>query len=92
MMTKFSVFCLVAGALMVSCAQQPVRFRTMSESELLAYNRDKPVMDQIYCEEGRVRTGSRIRRRECRTVQDWVEHNFRTQQIIQTMSVGRPFN
>ena len=55
----------------------------MSESELLAYNRDKPVMDQIYCEEGRVRTGSRIRRRECRTVQDWVEHNFRTQQIIQ---------
>ena len=92
MMTKFSVFCLVAVALMVSCAQQPVRFRTMSESELLAYNRDKPVMDQIYCEEGKVRTGSRIRRRECRTVQDWVEHNFRTQQIIQTMSVGRPFN
>ena len=57
MMTKLSVFCLIAGALMVSCAQQPVRFHAMSESELLAYNRDKPVMDQIYCEEGKVRTG-----------------------------------
>ena len=92
MMTKLSVFYLVACVLMLSCAQQPVQFHTMSESELLAYNRDKPVMDQIYCEEGRVRTGSRIRRRECRSVRGWVEHNFRTQQIIQTMAVGRPFN
>ena len=92
MMTKLRVLYSVACVLMLSCAQQPVRFHNMSESELLAYNRDKPVMDQIYCEEGRVRTGSRIRRRECRSVQDWVEHNFRTQQIIQTMSVGRPFN
>ena len=92
MIKKSSNFCFVAFTLFVSCAQQPVRFKSMSESELLAYNRGKPVMDQIYCEEGKVRTGSRIRRRECRTVQDWVEHNFRTQQIIQTMSVGRPYN
>ena len=55
MMTKLSVFYLVAGAPMVSCAQQSVRFHTMSESELLAYNRDKPAADQIYCEEGKQR-------------------------------------
>ncbi len=91
-MTKLSVFYLVACALTLSCAQQPAQFHIMSESELLAYNRDKPAMDQIYCEEGRVLTGSRIRRRECRTVDYWVEHNFRTHQIIQTMSIGRPFN
>ena len=92
MIKKSSNFYLVAFTVFVSCAQQPVRFQSMSESELLTYNRDKPIMDQIYCEEGNVRTGSRIRRRECRSVRDWVEHNFRTQQIIQTMSVGRPYN
>ncbi|HBW84218.1 MAG: hypothetical protein CMD92_00235 [Gammaproteobacteria bacterium] len=91
-MKKLSVLFSVVFTLMVSCAQQQIRFNNMSESELLAHNRDKPVMDQIYCEEGKVRTGSRIRRKECRKVSDWVEHNFRTQQMIQTMSVGSPFN
>ena len=64
MIKKSSKFYFVAFTLFVSCAQQPVRFKSMSESELLAYNRGNRVMDQIYCEEGKVRTGSRIRRRE----------------------------
>ena len=80
------------SVVLAACANQPVNFASMSEGELLAYNRDKPVMDQIYCEDRQARTGSHIRRKECRTVQDWVYHNFRTQQAIQTMSVGRPFN
>ena len=80
------------SALAVGCATQPTNFASMSESELLAYNRDRPVMEQIYCEQGRQRTGSHIRRTECKTVEEWVLHNFRTQQTIQTMSVGRPFN
>ena len=82
----------VLGTIIAACATPPTNFAGMSEAELLAYNRDKPVMDQIYCEDRKQRTGSHIRRTECRTVEDWVEHNFRTQQTIQTMAVGRPFN
>ena len=91
-MKKLSTLFIMVSTSMVSCAQQPIGFNSMSESEVLEYNSDKAVMNQIYCEEGKLRTGSRIRRRECRTVGDWVEHNFRTQQTIQTMSVGRPFH
>lgn len=89
---KKLAFIAVLGAFTVACATPPTNFAGMSEAELLAYNRDKPVMEQIYCEDRKQRTGSHIRRTECRTVEDWVEHNFRTQQTIQTMAVGRPFN
>ena len=91
LMNKLTIF-TVLGVITAACATTPINFAGMSEAELLAYNRDKPVMEQIYCEDRKQRTGTHIRRTECRTVEDWVEHNFRTQQTIQTMAVGRPFN
>ena len=90
-MNRLFSICVLA-ALAAGCTTPQANFAAMSESELLAYNRDRPIMEQIYCEEGRQRTGSHIRRTECKTVEEWVTHNFRTQQTIQTMSVGRPFN
>lgn len=89
---KKLVIITVLGLITTACATPPINFAGMSEAELLAYNRGKPVMEQIYCEDRKQRTGTHIRRTDCRTVEDWVEHNFRTQQTIQTMAVGRPFN
>ena len=83
---KKLVIITVLGLITAACATPPTNFAGMSEAELLAYNRGKPVMGQIYCEDRKQRIGTHIRRTDCRTVEDWVEHNFRTQQTIQTMA------
>lgn len=84
---------LLAGAVfslsLLSCATQATSFTSMSEGELLAYNRGKPVMAQIHCQHNQQSTGSRIRRTECKSVEDWVYHNFRTQMAIDTISTHR---
>lgn len=86
---KIRVWLAIAGAsaLLLSCANQPPNFASMSLVELEAYNEGKPVMDQIFCQEER-RTGSHIRKRWCRTVEDWVQHNTRALMALDTMSVG----
>lgn len=86
---KIRVWLAIAGSslLLLSCANQPMSFERMSLVELEAYNEGKPVMDQIFCQEER-RTGSHIRKRWCRTVEDWVQHNVRAMMALDTMAVG----
>jgi hypothetical protein len=86
-LTALFKFCRVlTGAILAlglfSCATQPTSFRSMSESELLTYNRGKPVMKQIHCQHNQHSTGSHIRRTECKSVENWVYHNFRTHMAI----------
>ena len=54
----------------------------MLEGELLAYNRDRLGMKPIHCQHNPHSTGSHIRRTECKSVENWVYHNFRTQMAI----------
>ena len=80
---------LAVTTTLFSCTTAHTNFAAMSESELLAYNRDKPVMKQIYCERNKRSTDSHIRRTECRSVEDWVYHNFRAQMALDTISTHR---
>ena len=72
---------------LASCATDQPNFISMSEAELLAYNKDRPVLNQIFCQEMRT-TSSHIPRKVCREVEDWVQHNMRTLMAIDTISVG----
>jgi len=75
-----------AALLLASCASQPVNFASLTPLELEDYNRGKPVLKQVYCQEER-KIGSHIRKRWCRTVEDWVEHNTRTALALDAMNV-----
>lgn len=46
-------------------------FTSMSEDELNAYNLERPLMEQVVCFV-RTHTSSRIKRRQCDTIADWV--------------------
>ena len=59
-------------------------FEVMSEAELYVYNLDRPLMEQVVCFT-RTHTSSRIKRRECRTVDDWVYENERTVDALVTL-------
>ena len=71
----------------VSCTATQHNFASMTEAELLAYNADRPVLKQIYCQKMKP-TSSHIRRNVCRSVEDWVHHNERTLLTIGAMNSG----
>lgn len=86
---KIRTWLATAGSvlLLAGCTgSEPLNFASMTPLEIDDYNRDRPIMEQIYCKEER-RTGSHIRKMWCRTVQDWVEHNTRTMMALDTMNV-----
>lgn len=71
----------------VSCTAPQHNFASMTEAELLAFNADRPVLKQIYCQKMKP-TSSHIRRNVCRSVEDWVHHNERTLLTIGAMNSG----
>ena len=96
-LTALFRFCKVlTGAVLAlslfNCATQSTSLRSMSEGELLANNRGKPVMKQIHCQHNQHSTGSHIRRTECKSVEDWVYHDFRTQMAIDIISTHKHSN
>jgi len=60
--------------------------RSLSDQEVYQYNLDKPLREKIYCYE-RTRTGSRIPRRTCMTVADYMDELDRD---AATLSVAQP--
>jgi hypothetical protein len=56
-------------ATLTACNSSYKSFNTMSEEEIFAYNLDKPVMDQVICEQRRG-SASRIRNTVCKTVRE----------------------
>lgn len=76
-----STVVIVAG-----CAT-PQTFENMTEQEILAYNKDKPVLEQVYCVK-EARTSSRIRKTYCDTVEDWVLYNQREALRLEVLSLG----
>ena len=63
----FIVLCGLAPAACVDTSGVP-NFERMSEAELAAYNRDRPIAQMIVCGD-EDRAFSRVRRRQCMTVE-----------------------
>ncbi|PCJ27052.1 MAG: hypothetical protein COA96_03825 [SAR86 cluster bacterium] len=59
---------LIISPILVSCVEAGLNFERMSEAELAAYNADKSLGQTIVCTED-TRSFSRVRRRECATVE-----------------------
>ena len=61
---------------MTACANNGPSFVNMSEVELAAYNRELPAEQRVYCVV-EATTSTFIRKRVCRTYEDWLAHNER---------------
>jgi len=59
-----------------SCANTPTTFtfERMSDEEIYAYNEGLPLLNQIYCT-NEASVSSRIKRRNCKTYQEWMDYN-----------------
>ena len=82
---KTSIIATVLGLILAGCTV-PQTFENMSEQELLAYNKDRPILEQIYCVK-EARTSSRIRKTYCDTVEDWVLYNQRQASRLDVLAV-----
>lgn len=79
-------YLLLAGLAFIvsSCAANSgPSFVNMSEMEIMAYNRGMPPEKQVYCVQ-EADTSSFIRRRICRSYEDWITHN---EQSVMTLDV-----
>lgn len=63
-------------------------FVNMSEVELAAHNRGLPPEEQIFCVH-EADSSTYIRKRICRSVLDWVEHNERAAMTLEVLN-SRP--
>jgi predicted nucleic acid-binding Zn ribbon protein len=63
-----SLICLSISACS-SASYEGNNFESMSAQELLEYNRGKPLAQMIVCTDDQQRTMSRVRRRQCATVE-----------------------
>ena len=83
-------FLLAGFAILVSScsANNGPSFVTMSELELMAYNRELPPEKHVYCVEG-ADTSTFIRRRICRSFEDWVTHNEQAAMTLEVLN-SRP--
>jgi hypothetical protein len=61
---------------LAACASNGSSFESMSELELAAYNRELPIEQHVYCLE-EATSSTYIRKRVCRTYEDWLAHNER---------------
>ena len=76
-------------AIIVSaCSSNAPSFSRMNEVDLAAYNRQQPPEKHIYCvNEGD--TSTFIRKRICRSYEDWIEHNERAAMTLEVLN-SRP--
>jgi len=86
--TPGRVLWILSLCCMVSACQNPPRsFASMTEEELFAYNRGQPILKQVYCVR-EATSSSYIKKRRCRSVEDWVEHNNRAAMTLDVLDVG----
>jgi hypothetical protein len=80
---------LMSLAIIVSaCSSNAPSFSRMNEVDLAAYNRQQPPEKHIYCvNEGD--TSTFIRKRICRSYEDWIVHNERAAMTLEVLN-SRP--
>ncbi|MEX0964023.1 MAG: hypothetical protein WDZ52_08305 [Pseudohongiellaceae bacterium] len=82
---------LILAALFVavsSCGASGPSLTSMTDAEIVAYNREKPVAEHIYCVTG-TSSSSFIRRRTCQTYEDWMAHNEKSAMQLDVLN-SRP--
>lgn len=57
-----------------SCSSSPLNFAGMTDVELAAYNQSVTFEDKVYCSSD-VQIGSHIRKNNCKTVLEMMDHN-----------------
>ena len=80
-----TLLALSASCLVLASCATARSFASMSEEELIADNKGRPVMQQVYCTK-EARTSSRIRKTYCDTVQGWITYNERQMMALETMN------
>ena len=83
-------YLLLTGlAIVVSaCGSNGPSFTSMSEVELAAHNRELPPEKHVYCVE-EAETSTYIRKRICRSYEDWITHNERAAMTLDVLN-SRP--
>ncbi len=84
-------YLLLAGLAVIvsSCAtNNGPSFVSMSEIELAAYNRELPPEKHVFCVH-EADTSTFIRKRICRSYEDWVAHNERAAMTLDVLN-SRP--
>ena len=73
-----------------ACSSSQKSFNNMTEEELFTYNFDKPIMDQVICEERRP-IGSRISNSVCMTVREIAGERDRGYSKLQVLNNPVPY-
>ena len=79
---------LAVLAIVAACNSGAPSFAGMNELELAAYNRELPPERHIYCVQEST-TSTFIRKRICRSYEDWVAHNERAAATLDVLN-SRP--
>lgn len=79
---------IVLTFLLAACSSNGPSFVSMSEIEIMAYNRGLPIEKQVYCMEGAT-TSTYIRKRICRTYEDWMIQNEKAAMTLDVLN-SRP--
>lgn len=78
---------LIALSLLTACSSGQKRFEYMTDAELLAYNRELPLTEQVICER-RPHTSSRIRKKICKTVREIATEKTEAYRQLEVINVG----
>lgn len=82
-LTTLASLCLIVSA----CQFAPASFTSMNDSELIAYNAGKPVMEQVICT-AEATTSTFIRKRRCKTYEEIIHHNEKAMMTLEVMNTG----
>ena len=85
---KYLLLVVLAITVSACSSNNGPSFNTMSEIELAAYNRELPPERHVYCVE-EAETSTYIRKRICRSYEDWVAHNERAAMTLDVLN-SRP--
>lgn len=83
---------LFGGVLLLAitaCSSSQKSFNNMTEEELYTYNLDKPLQDQVICQERR-RSGSRIRNDVCMTYREMTSERSKGFQKLNVLNHRAP--
>ena len=70
---------------LTACNSSQKSFSSMTDEELYAYNLDRPVEEQVICQERR-QSASRIRKSVCMTFQDMTEQRTKDMRRLQLLN------
>ncbi len=71
--------------LLTACSSNQTSFTSMSDEELASYNQTQPLESKVHCVV-EPNTSTYIRKRTCRTVADWVQHNQRQTMTLDVLN------